>query len=328
MKHRLLGNQGLRVSGLGLGCMGMSEFYGRADEKESIATIHSALDMGITLLDTADMYGPFTNEELVGKAIRDRRGSVVLATKFGILRSSDPSYRGISGRPEYVRKACDASLLRLGVEHIDLYYQHRVDPTVPIEETVGAMADLVKAGKVRFLGLSEAGPGTIRRAHEIHPITALQTEYSLWSRDPESELFPLIRELGIGFVAYSPLGRGFLTGTIRNFEDFAPDDYRRFSPRFQGRNFEKNLELVHRVREIAAQKNITSGQLALAWVVSQGDDIVPIPGTTRRKHLEENIAALDITLSEEDLSAIEKVMPPGAASGSRYPEAMMRLVNL
>ena len=328
MEQCRLGKQGLMVSAVGLGCMGMSEFYGKADEKKSIATIHQALELGINLIDTADMYGPFTNEELVGKAVRDRKDKVVIATKFGIVRSNDPAYRGVNGRPEYVKSSCDGSLRRLGVDCIDLYYQHRVDPSVPIEETVGAMAELVQAGKVRFLGLSEAGVQTIRRAHQIHPVSVLQTEYSLWSRDPESEILPTLRELGIGFVAYSPLGRGFLTGKIRRFEDFEPDDYRRYSPRFHGENFAKNLDLVERVGQIAARKKATAGQLALAWVLAQGKDIVPIPGTTSRDHLEENIAAMDIKLTKSDLSDINTAMPPGAASGMRYPEAMMHLINI
>ena len=328
MEQRPLGRQGLVVSAIGLGCMGVSEFYGTADEKESMATLHHALELGINFLDTADVYGPFKNEELVGKAIRGRRDKVVLATKFGMLRSSDPAYRGVNGRPEYVKAACDASLRRLGTDHIDLYYQHRVDPTVPIEETVGAMAELVRVGKVRYLGLSEAGPQTIRRAHQVHPITALQSEYSLWSRDPEAEIMPTLRELGIGFVPYSPIGRGFLTGRIRRYEDLAPNDFRRNLPRFQGENFGKNLELVERVGEIAGRKGIRAGQLALAWVLAQGKDIVPIPGTTCRNHLEENIAALDVVLTEIDLSDIESAMPPGAVSGIRQSEAMMRLVNL
>lgn len=327
MEQRKLGSQGLTVSAQGLGCMGMSEFYGKADEEEAIATIHRSLDLGTTLLDTSDAYGPFTNEELVGKAIKGHRSRVVLATKFGIVRSEDPAFRGISGRPEYVRSACDASLKRLGVDHIDLYYQHRVDAEVPIEETVGAMANLVSAGKVRFLGLSEAGPATIRRAHAEHPISALQSEYSLWTRDLEDEVLPTLRELGIGLVAYSPLGRGFLTGQIKNFDDFADDDYRRMSPRFQGENFAKNLGLVERIKEIAARKGITAGQLALAWAMAQGNDIVPIPGTKRRKYLEENIAAGAVEISEAELAEIAEVLPRGVAAGSRYPESMMPLLN-
>ena len=328
MDQRALGSQGLTVSALGLGCMGMSEFYGAADDEESLATIHRALELGITLLDTADMYGPFKNERLVGRALKGRRDRVVLATKFGIVRTSDPAVRGINGSPEYVRQSCDGSLKRLGVDHIDLYYQHRVDATVPIEETIGAMADLVRAGKVRFLGLSEAGPRTIRRAHSVHPISALETEYSLWTRDPEDGILPVVRELGIGFVAYSPLGRGFLTGRITRYEDLALSDFRRYSPRFQGENFRKNLDLVGRVEAIAKAKGVTAGQLALAWVVAQGPDIVPIPGTTRRAHLEENVAALAVELAQQDLADLAAVMPRGAASGPRYPEAGMRAVNL
>ncbi len=328
MEQRRLGKEGPTVSAIGLGCMGMSEFYGRADESENIATIHRALDLGITLIDTADAYGPHTNEQLVGRAIRGRRQEIILATKFALVRSADPNYRGVDGRPEYVKSACEASLRRLGVDHIDLYYQHRVDPAVPIEETIGAMADLVKAGKVRFLGMSEAAPQTIRRAHRVHPVTALQTEYSLWTRDPEDEVLPTVRELGIGFVAYSPLGRGFLTGRFRRFEDLPPGDYRRTSPRFQGANFQKNLDLVNRVGEIAQKKGVTPGQLALAWVLAQGKDIVPIPGTTRRAHLEENVAALSVELTNADLEAIRQVMPEGAAAGDRYPEHMMKRINL
>jgi aryl-alcohol dehydrogenase-like predicted oxidoreductase len=328
MQKRQLGAQGLVVSMMGLGCMGMSEFYGPTDEKESIATIHRALALGVNFLDTSDMYGPFTNEELICRAIHDRRDQVIIATKFGVQRSSDPLARSVSGRPEYVRAACEASLRRLGVETIDLYYQHRVDTSVPIEETVGAMADLVKAGKVRYLGLSEAAPQTIRRAHAVHPITALQTEYSLWSREPEAEILPTVRELGIGFVAYSPLGRGFLTGQIKRFEDLAADDFRRHAPRFLGENFQKNLELVEHVEEMAGVKGVKPGQVALAWVLAQGDDIVPIPGTKRRTYLEENIAAATVELTPEDLVALDAVLPPGAASGDRYPQRSQQLVNL
>jgi aryl-alcohol dehydrogenase-like predicted oxidoreductase len=326
MRKRTLG-QGLTVSALGLGCMGMSEFYAGRDEAESMATIRRALDLGIDLLDTADMYGPFTNEELVGRAIRGRRDEVVIATKFGNVRGEDGSFQGISGKPDYVRTACESSLRRLGVEVIDLYYQHRVDRTVPIEDTVGAMAELRKAGKVRHLGLSEASPETIRRAQAVHPISALQTEYSLWSRDPEDDILPTCRELGIGFVAYSPLGRGFLTGRFRRPEDLCADDYRRHSPRFQGENFQKNLELVRRIEDTAAQKGCTPSQLALAWMLAQGEDIVPIPGTKRRPYLEENAAAADIALTAEDLRRIDEVAPQGVAAGARYPDASMRHVN-
>jgi len=327
MNIRTLGNQGLVVSELGLGCMGMSEFYGNRDEQEAIATIHHAFDLGVNFFDTADMYGPFTNEQLVGRAIKDRRDQVVVATKFGNVRSADGGWLGISGQPDYVRQSCDASLQRLGIDVIDLYYQHRVDVNLPIEETIGAMAELVQQGKVRYLGMSEAAPATIRRAQAIHPITALQTEYSLWSRDPEDEILPTLRELGIGFVPYSPLGRGFLTGAITSPEDFAPDDFRRRSPRFQGENFDKNLQVVAQVKVIASEKGITPGQLALAWLLAQGEDIVPIPGTKRRSYLEENLAATNVTLTAEDLSRIDAVAPKGVAAGERYPAQNMSALN-
>ena len=326
IKTQPLGNQGLVVSALGLGCMGMSDAYGPADEGESIATIHRALDLGVRLLDTSDAYGPFTNEELVGKAIRGRRHEVNVATKFGFVGGTDGKGGGsIDGSPAHVRHACEGSLRRLGVDHIDLFYQHRVDPNVPIEETVGAMAELVQQGKVRYLGLCEAAPATIRRAHSVHPITALQTEYSLWSRDPEDEVLPTVRGLGIGFVAYSPLGRGFLTGQLRRFEDLPADDWRRHRPRFQGENFQKNLQLVDRVKEIAATKNVTPAQLALAWLLAQ-EGVVPIPGTKRRKNLEENVTALGVALTSEDLKRIDEAAPKGAASGERYED--MGGVNL
>ena len=325
METRTLGRRGPEVSVVGLGCMGMSEFYGTADEERSVDTLHRALELEITFWDTADMYGPFDNEKLVGPALKGRRDRVALATKFGIVRGEDGGFEGVNGRPEYVRRACDASLERLGVEEIDLYYQHRVDPEVPIEETVGAMAELVEAGKVRHLGLSEAGARTLRRASEVHPITALQTEYSLWSRDVEAEILPACRELGIGFVAYSPLGRGFLTGRFQSPDDLPEDDWRRANPRFQGENFEKNLELVERVEEIAEEKGCTPAQLALAWVLHQ--DVTPIPGTTSPKHLEENAAAASIDLSDEELRRIDEVIPSDLVSGTRYPEEGMKMVN-
>jgi aryl-alcohol dehydrogenase-like predicted oxidoreductase len=320
MNHRTLGSQGLSVSELGLGCMGMSEFYGATDEDEAVRTIHRAFELGIDFLDTSDIYGPFTNERLVGRAVAGRRDEVVIATKFGIVRNEAGERLGLRGDPEYVRQACDASLQRLGTDHVDLYYQHRVDPQTPIEETVGAMAELVAAGKVRHLGLSEAGPDTLRRANAVHPIAALQTEYSLWARQPEAEILPLCRELGIGFVPYSPLGRGFLTGSVTTVDDLAPDDFRRTQPRFQGQNMERNLALAERVRELAAERGCTPAQLALAWVLHQGEDLVPIPGTKRVRSLEDNAAAADVHLSEDELRRLDAAFPPDATAGDRYAD--------
>ena len=327
MEKRKLGSRGLEVSAMGLGCMGMSEFYGETDDAESIATIHMALDNGINFFDTADMYGPHKNEILIAKAIKDRRDKVILATKFGVVRGDNPSSRGINGEPGYVKSACEASLKRLGIDYIDLYYQHRVDPNTPIEDTVGAMSDLVKEGKVRYIGLSEAGTETIKRAFKVHPITALQSEYSLWTRDPEGEVFDTVKKLGIGFVAYSPLGRGFLTGRFQKFDDLPENDYRRFSPRFQKENFQKNINLAEKVKELAKSKNVTPAQLALAWVMAQGNFIVPIPGTKRRKYLEDNIAAAAVKFTKDELDEITQFFPPDSATGARYPEIMMKSLN-
>ncbi len=327
MEQRTLGRGGPDIAAMGLGCMGMSEFYGQTDDRESIATIHRAIELGVTFLDTADMYGVGRNEELVGRAIADRRDKVFLATKFGNVRGEDGSFRGVDGKPDYVRAACEASLKRLKLDVIDLYYQHRVDPTVPIEDTVGAMADLVRQGKVRYLGLSEAAPATIRRAHATHPIAALQTEYSLWSRDPEDEILPTVRELGIAFVAYSPLGRGFLTGQFKQFEDLEADDYRRFSPRFRGENFQRNLDLVRHIEALAQRKGCTPAQLALAWVLAQGADVVPIPGTKRVRYLEDNAGALNVALSPDELAQIDRLLPKGAAAGERYAPTSMAALN-